>query len=382
MEEILSMEQKMDAIDEQIVSLLDQRLTLAREQEKLKRENRVLTPDNGRERELIAKVTEMAGPETKYCAQSVFHAISAAERSQRNAMESGEDSLMDSIHKALAETPDLFPPEAIVACQGTEGAYSQITCDRMFKTQSIMFFESFSHVFRAVEAGMCQYGILPIENSTAGSVNAVYDQMLKHNFYIVKSARLKINHFLLANPGASLDGIREIISHQQAISQCGNFLSTLKNVDVHPVANTAIAARTVAESGRTDIAAICSASCGEDYGMKVLKENIQDSNGNYTRFICISKNQEIYPGADRISLIIKVPHKPGALYNVLAKFYALGVNIRKLESRPVPDTDFEFEFYFDVESPVYAPETDRLIRDLEKGPETIRYLGSYNEILI
>ena len=382
MEEILSMEQKMDAIDEQIVSLLDQRLTLAREQEKLKRENRVLTPDNGRERELIAKVTEMAGPETKYCAQSVFHAISAAERSQRNAMESGEDSLMDSIHKALAETPDLFPPEAIVACQGTEGAYSQITCDRMFKTPSIMFFESFSHVFRAVEAGMCQYGILPIENSTAGSVNAVYDQMLKHNFYIVKSDRLKINHFLLANPGASLDGIREIISHQQAISQCGNFLSTLKNVDVHPVANTAIAARTVAESGRTDIAAICSASCGEDYGMKVLKENIQDSNGNYTRFICISKNQEIYPGADRISLIIKVPHKPGALYNVLAKFYALGVNIRKLESRPVPDTDFEFEFYFDVESPVYAPETDRLIRDLEKGPETIRYLGSYNEILI
>ena len=343
MEEILSMEQKLDEIDEQIVRLLDQRLALSEAQEEVKRKNRILTPDTGRERELIAKVTELAGPETKYCAQSVFHAISAADRSRRNAVEAG-DSLMDS--------------------------------------PSIMFFESFSHVFRAVEAGMCQYGILPIENSTAGSVNAVYDQMLKHNFYIVKSARLKINHFLLSNPGASLDGIREIISHQQAISQCSNFLSTLKNVDVHPVANTAIAAKTVAESGRTDIAAICSASCGEDYGMKVLKENIQDSNGNYTRFICISKNQEIYPGADRISLIIRVPHKPGALYNVLAKFYALGVNIRKLESRPMPDTDFEFEFYFDVESPVYAPETDRLIRDLEKGPETIRYLGAYNEILI
>ena len=292
MEEILSMEQKMDEIDEQIVRLLDQRLALSEAQEEVKRKNRILTPDTGRERELIAKVTELAGPETKYCAQSVFHAISAADRSRRNAVEAG-DSLMDSIHQALSDTPDLFPPEAIVACQGTEGAYSQITCDRMFKTPSIMFFESFSHVFRAVEAGMCQYGILPIENSTAGSVNAVYDQMLKHNFYIVKSARLKINHFLLSNPGASLDGIREIISHQQAISQCSNFLSTLKNVDVHPVANTAIAAKTVAESGRTDIAAICSASCGEDYGMKVLKENIQDSNGNYTRCICISKNQEI-----------------------------------------------------------------------------------------
>lgn len=381
MEEIQGMEKQVNEIDEEIVRLLEKRMKLTTQESAVKKANRIFTPDTGRERELIAKVTELAGPESKYCAQSVFHAISAAERSLNNFKAPGQ-SVMDDIHAAMEHTPDLFPMEAVVACQGTEGAYSQITCDRMFKTPSIMFFDSFSNVFKAVEAGLCNYGILPIENSTAGSVNAVYDQMLKHNFFIVKSARLKINHFLLSNPGAELDGIREIISHQQAISQCGAFLSTLKNVDVHAVANTAIAAKTVAESGRTDMAAICSASCGEDYGLKTIRSNIQDSNGNYTRFICISKNQEVYPGADRISLIIKVPHKPGALYNVLAKFYSLGVNIRKLESRPVPDTDFEFEFYFDVESPASAPETDRLIRDLEAGPETVRYLGCYNEILI
>ena len=381
MEELQTLNKEIDSIDEQIVQLLDQRMALTKEQMQLQTENRVFTPETGKERELIARVTNLADKETKFCAQSVFHAISTAERSQRNTVATGK-SIVDDIHSALDSTEKLFPLEATVACQGTEGAYSQITCDRMFKTPSIMFFDSFSNVFKAVEAGLCQYGVLPIENSTAGSVNAVYDQMLKHNFYIVKSARIKVNHYLLANKGATLDGIKEIISHQQAISQCSAFLSSLKNVDVHAVTNTAVAAKTVAESGRLDIASISSVSCGEDYNLVPLKENIQDSNGNYTRFICISKKMEIYPGADRISLIINVPHKPGSLYNVLAKFYSLGVNIRKLESRPVPDTDFEFEFYFDVESPIYAPETDRLLRDLEAGPERVRYLGSYNEILI
>lgn len=382
MEELNAVNQEIESIDKEIVELLDRRMSLSREQMKLQSDHRVFTPENGKERELISRVTELAGEDSKYCAQSVFHAISAAERSIYNTAASSGISIIDSIHDSLESTPKLFPEEATVACQGTEGAYSQITCDRMFKTPSIMYFDSFSNVFKAVEAGLCKYGILPIENSTAGSVNAVYDQMLKHNFYIVKSARIKVNHYLLANKGATMDGIREIISHQQAISQCGAFLSTLKDVNVHAVENTAIAAKMVAESGRTDIASISSASCGEDYGLIPLKANIQDSNGNYTRFICISKKMEVYPGADRISLIINVPHKPGALYNVLSKFYSLGVNIRKLESRPIPDTDFEFEFYFDVESSVYAPETERLIRDLEAGPERVRYLGTYNEILI
>ena len=137
----------------------------------------------------------------------------------------------------------------------------------------------------------------------------------------------------------------------------------------------------MAKSERTDVAAISSYNCVELYGLERLAADIQDRSNNYTRFICISKNPEIYPGADRTSLMMTLPHKPGALYNVLSKFYALGINLRKLESRPLPDREFEFMFYFDLECSVYAPEMERIFRDLEEESEHFRYLGTYNEVI-
>ena len=136
----------------------------------------------------------------------------------------------------------------------------------------------------------------------------------------------------------------------------------LKDVKVTVVENTAMAARLVAQSERTDVAALSSRFCAEEYGLNLLEANVQDQDNNYTRFICISKNPEIYPGADRTSLMMTLPHKPGSLYNVLSKFYALGINLRKLESRPLPDREFEFMFYFDLECSVYAPEMERIFR--------------------
>ena len=269
----------------------------------------------------------------------------------------------------------------MVACQGIEGAYSQIACDSIFKSPSILYFNTFEHVFKAVETGMCQYGILPIENSTAGSVNAIYDLMTRHNFSIVRAARLKVSHNLLAKHGTKLEDIREVFSHEQAINQCSNYLAGLKGVKVTVVENTAMAARMVAQSDRTDVAALSSRFCGEEYGLNLLQTNVQDQDNNYTRFICISKNPEIYPGADRTSLMMTLPHKPGSLYNVLSKFYSLGINLRKLESRPLPDREFEFMFYFDLECSVYAPEMERLFRDLEEESEQFRYLGTYNEVI-
>ena len=203
--------------------------------------------------------------------------------------------------------------------------------------------------------------------------------MTRHNFYIVRAVRLKVTHNLLAKHGVKLEDVREVLSHSQALSQCTDFLAGLKNVKTTVVENTAVAARTVAESERTDIAALSSRFCAEEYGLNVLKANVQDQDNNYTRFICISKNLEVYPGADRTSLMMTLPHKPGSLYNVLSKFYALGINLRKLESRPLPDREFEFMFYFDLECSVYAPEMEKLFRDLECESEHLRYLGTYNE---
>ena len=170
----------------------------------------------------------------------------------------------------------------------------------------------------------------------------------------MRAVRLKVTHNLLAKHGVKLEDVREVLSHGQALSQCANFLAGLKNVKATVVENTAVAARTVAQSERNDLAALSSRFCAEEYSLNVLKANVQDQDNNYTRFICISKNLEVYPGADRTSLMMTLPHKPGSLYNVLSKFYALGINLRKLESRPLPDREFEFMFYFDLECSVYA----------------------------
>ena len=381
MSELEQLRGDIDAIDRQIVDLMKQRMETVAQVAEYKKANNIPVLDSGRERALLSKVGQEAGEELADYIQSMYRAIMAASRSYENGKLGRGSKVYDGIKKAMEETPQLFPQRPIVACQGIEGAYSQIACDRLFKAPSILYFQSFDHVFKAVESGMCQYGILPIENSTAGSVNAVYDLMIRHNFSIVRSARLKVSHNLLAKPGTKLEDIRDIYSHEQAISQCAGFLVGLKNVAVHVVENTAVAARMVAQSDRGDVAALSSRLCAEQYDLEIVRDNVQDQDNNYTRFICISKKPEIYPGADRTSLMMTLPHKPGTLYNVLAKFYALNMNLKKLESRPLPGREFEFMFYFDVEASVYAPEMETLFRDLESDCEQLRYLGTYNEVI-
>ena len=381
MSELEQLRGDIDAIDRQIVDLMKQRMETVAQVAEYKKANNIPVLDSGRERALLSKVGQEAGEELADYIQSMYRAIMAASRSYENGKLGRGSKVYDGIKKAMEETPQLFPQRPTVACQGIEGAYSQIACDRLFKAPSILYFQSFDHVFKAVESGMCQYGILPIENSTAGSVNAVYDLMIRHNFSIVRSARLKVSHNLLAKPGTKLEDIRDIYSHEQAISQCAGFLVGLKNVAVHVVENTAVAARMVAQSDRSDVAALSSRLCAEQYDLEIVRDNVQDQDNNYTRFICISKKPEIYPGADRTSLMMTLPHKPGTLYNVLAKFYALNINLQKLESRPLPNREFEFMFYFDVEASVYAPEMEKLFRDLEAESEQLRYLGTYHEVI-
>ena len=243
-----------------------------------------------------------------------------------------------------------------------------------------MFFKNFEGVFAAVDRGLCKYGVLPIENSNAGSVNEVYDLMNKYNFYITRSIKLWISHSLLVNEGAKLENIKEIFSHRQAIEQCSDFLSGLDGVKVTVCENTAAAAKKVRESKRTDVAAIGSKDCAEIYSLSELDSNIQNSDNNYTRFICISKNIEIYAGADKTSIVLVLPHKPGSLYNAISRFAALGLNLTKLESRPIEGSNFEFMFYFDVDASVYSPQLRTLISQLENDCEKFVYLGSYSEV--
>lgn len=379
--EIQDMRKEIDAIDDQLVQLFAQRMDVAaRIADYKKAENLpIFVPQ--REREKLADVAEKAGPEMANYTRVLYSMLFELSRSYQSKLNDTISPLYDQITQAINNTPKLLPQAPMVACQGVEGAFSQIACEKIFKNPFIMYFKSFEAVFSAIEQGLCQYGVLPIENSTAGSVKKVYDLMIRHSFSIVRSFRLKIDHNLLALPGSKLENIREVYSHEQAINQCGEFLQKLEGMKVIPVENTAVAAEMVAKSGRTDIAAISSRSCAELYGLKVLESSIQDKGNNYTRFICISKNMEIYPGSDKTTIMMVLNHRPGALYRVMARLYALGINVTKLESRPLPDRDFEFMFYFDLDTSIYSEEFVQLMCELDDLCEEFKYLGSYCEVV-
>ena len=370
-----------DQIDDQLVQLFCQRMALSAQVADYKKAHDLPIFVPARERAILQSVVEKAGPEMANYTRVLYSMLFELSRSYQSKRNTVVTDLYEKITHAIESTPKLFPRAPMVACQGVEGAYSQIACEKIFPSPFIMYFKSFEGVFQAIEQGLCQYGILPIENSTAGSVNKVYDLMIKHNFSIVRTFRLKVDHNLLANKGATLEGIKEIYSHEQAINQCAGFLNTLAGVNVIPVANTAVAAEMVAKSGRTDMAALSSRSCAELYNLVCLSPSVQDKGNNHTRFICISKNLEVYPGADRTSIMMILPHKPGSLYKILARMYTLGINVTKLESRPLPDREFEFMFYFDLETSIYSEEFVQLMCELDDLCEEFKYLGSYSEVV-
>lgn len=372
---------EIDKIDDELVRLFCARMDIAAQVADYKKQNNMPIFVPARERAKLQDVAEKAGPEMSGYTRVLYSMLFELSRSYQSKRNGELTPLYHQITEAIENTPKLFPQTPMVACQGVEGAYSQMACEKIFKGPMIMYFKSFDGVFTAIENGLCQYGILPIENSTAGSVNKVYDLMIQHNFSIVRTFRLKVDHNLLANPGKKLSDIKEIYSHEQAISQCSAFLQTLPGVTVIPVANTALASEMVSKSGRKDVAALSSRSCIGLYGLECLASSVQDKGNNHTRFICISKNLEVYPGSDKTSIMMILNHKPGALYKVLARLYTLGINVTKLESRPIPDREFEFMFYFDLETSIYSEEFVQLMCELSDLCEEFKYLGSYTEVV-
>ena len=368
---------QIDQIDDEIVRLFQQRMDVAAQIAAYKKEHDLPIMQASREREKLADLSGKTREELQSYLRVLYSLL--FELSRTYQARGSRTELYERIADAIENTPKLFPRSASVACQGVEGAYSQLACERLFAAPNIQYFRSFEGVFSAIEAGFCRYGILPIENSTAGSVKRVYDLMVSHNFSIVRSVRLKVDHCLLAKPGST--EIHEVFSHEQAISQCAEFLKTLGDIKITRCENTAVAAQTVAASERQDVAALSSRFCAELYGLDILRSGVQDVGNNHTRFICISKQPEIYPGADRTTLMLVLPHKPGSLYKVLARLYALGINLLKLESRPLPDRDFEFLFYLDLETSVYSDEFVQLMCDIGSFCEEFKYLGSYSEVI-
>lgn len=379
--DIQELRQRIDAIDRELVSLYCRRMETSRDIGQYKKANNLPVRDSERERALLNKVADLAGEENEQGIRALYQLLLDQSRLRQLLDSRPRSALGALITQTVNDTPSLFPEKAVVACQGVEGAYSQLACEKIFRYPSITYCRTFEDVFTAIENEQCRYGILPIENSLAGSVNSVYDQMIRRHCFIVRSARIRVDHTLLALPGTKPDQIREVYSHEQAIHQCSHFLAAHPQWHVNVCTNTAAAARMVQAGGRADMAAISSAHCAPLYGLDILESGIQNDSNNHTRFICISKTPEIFPGANRTSLMLVLPDRPGSLYQLLSRFNAQGVNLTKLESRPIPGKDFEFMFYFDLDVSVNSPSFARLIEELDVSIDQFTYLGSYSEVI-
>ena len=366
--------------DDELAALFKKRIAIANEVAASKRERGVSVSDPAREREILSRVTQGADPTNEGALRLLFTTLFGISKARQRTLLSGESTLVKTIRASAAKDAP-FPTRAVVACPGTEGSYAQQAVSHLFPLPTILYFNGFEKVFEAVEKGLCPYGILPIENSAAGSVASVYDLMVSHRFHIVRALRLKVDHVLLAPHGTRLADIREVTSHAHALTQCSEFLKAHPEWHATPASNTAAAAKSLAASNRKDLAVIASRACAELYNLDVIAQSIANAAFNYTRFICISKNLEVYPDANKFSIMLSLPHRPGALNEIISKFAAIDVNLTKLESRPVPGMDFEFRFTFEFEASPKNNAVLGLLAELSTDPaiEHFTFLGAYAE---
>lgn len=381
--EIKNLRNEIDNIDNELVELYKKRMEIVKQVGDLKKANAISINHSDRENEIVYRVTSEMDNEMQGYTKKLFETLFETSKSYQSKLTNITSPSLEKIKKCLAEGKKEFPLRATVACQGVLGSNSSIATRALFEIPKIMYFKSFDAVFNAVESGFSEYGILPIENSSVGSVNLVYDLMREHKFNIVRSIQIRITHNLLVNKGTKVNEIKEIVSHEQALNQCRKYIEKYyPNAKLTPATNTATAARYVKESGRKDIASISSYECKDVYGLDVLDKNIEDKDGNYTRFICISKNLDIFKGADKISFMANLPHKPGSLYKFLSKFATLGLNLTKMESRPLDGTNYKFMFYFDFEGDIESKQIQNLIAFSENESKFFELLGSYSEVRV
>ncbi len=379
MNDISKIREKIDAVDDGILSLFLERMNLSAEVAKYKIDNSLPVTNKEREREILKKVKEKAGDYEEY-ANSLFMKLMDLSKASQREMIKDDSEISKKIEKALLPADVLFPKIGTVACQGVEGANSQIAADKLLPRGDIMYVKTFEAVFDAVEAGFSQYGVLPIENNVRGSVRRVYELLAEKKFHIVRATTLNIRYELLAKPGTKLSDVKTVLSHEQALGQCSRFIGTLgKDIAVNACENTALAAKIVSESDGS-VAAIANHDCAELYGLVPLSCDVQDTDNNYTKFILIQKDLQIYPGSDRISFIFSCPNRPGALGDVLSMFSAHSLNMLKLESCPVKGRNFEFVFYIELEASVYEKGVVSMLNELVCTSEEFTFLGNYQVI--
>ena len=379
--DIQQIREQIDQVDDQIVALYLKRLALVADIARCKKDGDMAVDNPTREKEIIYRLTkDVEDDSRKLYVKDLYTSIFTTSKAYQSALPGRTSPTAERLKAIKAEGQENFPVSASVACQGVLGANSYSAANKLFPICNITYFRTFEGVFGAVAKGLCRYGVLPIENSTAGSVNEVYDLMKKYDFHIVKAVRLKINHCLAVKKGVALKDVTTVVSHSQALSQCADYVKKMGFAQ-RIAENTATAAKELAQSEDVHTAVLCSADCAAIYGLEVLETSVQDNSSNYTRFICIGKRLEVFAGSNKISVMTSLPHESGSLHKTLGRFASMGLDLTKLESRPLPDTPFAFMFYFDFEGNVFDDKIVALIAELENSSDNFTFLGSYQELI-
>ncbi len=374
MRDLKEIRKEINSIDDELIALFKRRMDCAADVAEYKKENGIPVLNEEREREILDKIYEKGG-EYGSAARLLYTNIMELSRAyQHNLIGSG-----GAIKSLIAGAESDIPREGItVAYQGIKGANGHEAAMKFFPDAELRNYKSFSDVFEAVDRGEVLFGVLPVENSTAGSVSAVYDLVLKHRFYIVDALDMRIDYCLCGLRQSEHSDIEKVWTHPQSIAQCESYINS-HGYEATPMANTAIAARAVSLEKRLNVAAICSYKACEEYGLKVLDNHIQDNDSNTTRFIVISKRLFIPDNADKISICFSLPHVSGSLYNVLGSFNSLGFNLTKIESRPIEGKGFEYLFYLDFTGNVHSENAVNLICRMSEEMPGFSFLGNYSE---
>lgn len=349
-----------DAIDQEILDAFLKRLKIVQKIVEVKKEKGLPIFDEKREREVIKKRMNLLPSNENYeLVEKLFYTI----------MDLSKAYQWDEIESIAQE-------DLKIGYLGEKGSFSYIAAKKCFKESNFKSYHSFEEIFKSVEEGVVEKAVLPIENTSTGSIIEVYDLLKKYHMQIVGEKNIEINHFLLAKPGVKIEAIEKVYSHPQALSQSKDFLKNY-NWQLINSENTSSSALMVHESKERNIAAIASLEAAKLYDLEVLKDNINYNEKNITRFIIISKRKERIEKADKITIGFSVAHEPGALYDVLGIFQRSGINLYKLESRPIINSPFEYYFYADLAGNIEDKQVQEVLEKVKENSLSMKIYGNY-----
>ncbi|MDE7292846.1 MAG: chorismate mutase [Oscillospiraceae bacterium] len=364
---------EINAIDSDLQKLFLRRMELCRDVAAYKKAHGLPIIQADREQEVINRIRANAPEDMAEASAVLFTEIMDISKCLQS-----EELTREKDYSA----PAVFDPDkaVVIACQGTSGAYAESACIKLFgENKPIRFMNYFKDVVGLVESGRADFGILPLENSTVGSVEETYNLMSSHDFYITSIVRVEITHCFAVRQDVDPEGVTRVFSKKEALAQCSSFLKA-KNLSGVEYANTALAAEMVRDSTDPAIGCICSKRCAEMNGLKIVEEHAADVYPNFTRFICFSKNFCAPEDADTVSVAFRVPHTPAGLYRTLTKFAVNGLNLKKIANRTLAGKDFEALLFLDFEGSCNNRKVAAFIDDLQSSMSYFKFLGNFKEI--